>query len=213
MIYELSVVCRGDAGDDVVASVNAMVKEVLDAEKGAELLVQDNWGRLTLAQPTSAGETKGTYLYYMFQSPGQSNVELGRRLGINEGVSRHMIFVIGEDRFKDQIVKGLKTPYSKVYRGSVVDVKDGEEGPEAGEDMDKDRRKFSKRKSCWFTAKKIRADWKDPATYSWLINEFGKISPSRVSGIARKHQRFATDAIKRARQLGISSHLSNRFAE
>ncbi|OFZ37462.1 MAG: 30S ribosomal protein S18 [Bdellovibrionales bacterium RIFOXYD12_FULL_39_22] len=55
--------------------------------------------------------------------------------------------------------------------------------------------------------------WKDPATYSWLISEFGKISPARVSGISRKYQRRITSEIKMARQLGIASYLSNRIAE
>ncbi|MEI8347856.1 MAG: 30S ribosomal protein S18 [Pseudomonadota bacterium] len=80
-------------------------------------------------------------------------------------------------------------------------------------DVEKDRRNFSKRKSCWFTAKKICADWKDPGTYSWLISEFGKITPARISGISAKHQRIVTQTIKRALQLGLCSQLSGRIAQ
>jgi small subunit ribosomal protein S6 len=54
---------------------------------------------------------------------------------------------------------------------------------EAGRDLDKDRKMFSRRKSCWFSAKKTSPDWKDPSSYAWLVNEFGKISPARVTGL------------------------------
>lgn len=210
MIYELAVVCRGDATDETAAAINGIVKDVVSSD-GGEILVQDNWGRLSLAQPTSEKETKGLFLYYLYQSNGQQNKELTRRFGINESVSRHMVLVLGDDTQKEAVVKGYKTPYSKTHKGSVLDSTDEDGAPE--EDLNKDRKRFAKRRSCWFTARKIKADWKDPATYSWLVNEFGKISPARVSGIARKHQRYATDAIKRARQLGIASHLSGKFAE
>ncbi|OFZ28009.1 MAG: 30S ribosomal protein S18 [Bdellovibrionales bacterium RIFOXYB1_FULL_37_110] len=76
-------------------------------------------------------------------------------------------------------------------------------------DIEKDRRRFARRRNCWFIARGIKADWKDPKTYMWLINEFGKISPARVSGVSTKHQRFVNSAIKRARQLNIVSHLSD----
>jgi ribosomal protein S18 len=64
--------------------------------------------------------------------------------------------------------------------------------------------------TAFFKSNNIIADWKDPKTYSWLVNEFGKISAARVSGVSRKHQRYVTTAIKRARTLGIISHISSR---
>ncbi len=67
--------------------------------------------------------------------------------------------------------------------------------------------------TCWFTTNKITADWKDPKTYAWLVNEFGKISPARVSGVSRKHHRWAESAIKRARNIGLISHLAGNTAE
>ena len=107
-------------------------------------------------------------------------------------------------------MENYKCPFSTgKYKGSVTDsLKD-----DAEETVEKDRRKFARKKSCWFTAKKVKADWKDPGTYAWLINEFGKITPARVSGISRKHQRFADYAIKRARQVGLASSLTGRIAE
>jgi ribosomal protein S18 len=71
---------------------------------------------------------------------------------------------------------------------------------------------FSKRKSCYFSAKKTQPDWKDPSTYSWLVNEFGKISPARVTGLRPKYQRMATSAIKRGRCMGLISYMSNNVA-
>ena len=74
------------------------------------------------------------------------------------------------------------------------------------------RKKFARKKTCWFAAKSIKADWKDPKTYGWLVNEFGKISPARVTSISRKHQRFANNAVKRARNIGLISQLSDQTA-
>ena len=71
---------------------------------------------------------------------------------------------------------------------------------------------FARRKSCWFTANKTAPDWKDPMSYAWLVSEFGKISPARVTGISRKMQRLATVNIKRARGIGLLSYMSGRTA-
>ncbi len=209
MIYELSVVTKPELGSEAHAEVSAIVKEVLAQLKG-ELLIQDDWGKYTLAQPFANGTRHGHFHYFMFVAGNTVNAEITRRLGINEGVLRHMIFKLADDeRNKDSLVKNFKSPFSKTHRGSVLDAKKDEE-EEGFEDMEDDRRKFAKRKTCWFTAKKITADWKDPQTWNWLVNEFGKISPARVSGISKKHQRFSNAAIKHARQLGISSYISNR---
>lgn len=213
MIYELSVVTKPELGAEAHAQIAEIVKDTLKGFEG-ELLIADDWGRLHLAQPYANGAKHGHFHYFMFKSNTQANTELARRFGINEGVLRSMIFNIGEDAEKETLVKNFKSPLSKQYRGSVLDNNKNEDDEEGGfEDMEDDRRKFAKRKSCWFTAKKIKADWKDPQTWNWLVSEFGKISPARVSGISKKHQRFANSAIKHARQLGISSYLSNRTAD
>jgi small subunit ribosomal protein S6 len=211
MIYELSVVTKSELGSEAHAQMTEIVKSALKDYQG-ELLLADDWGRLELAQPYANGAKHGHFHYFIYQSNTQANTELHRRFGINEGVLRSLIFNLGEDDKKDSIVKNFKCPFSKTHRGSVLDNKKDEE-EEMFEDMEEDRRKFAKRKSCWFTAKKIKADWKDPQTWNWLVSEFGKISPARVSGISKKHQRFSNSAIKHARQLGISSYLSNRTAE
>jgi len=211
MIYELSVVTKPELGAESHAQMTDLVKDALKGFEG-ELLLADDWGRLELAQPYASGAKHGHFHYFIFKSNTQVNTEILRRLGINEGVLRSLVFNLGEDDKKDSIVKNFKSPFSKAHRGSVLDNKKDDE-EEMFEDMEEDRRKFAKRKSCWFTAKKIKADWKDPQTYSWLVSEFGKISPARVSGISKKHQRFSNAAIKHARQLGIASYLSNRIAD
>lgn len=81
-----------------------------------------------------------------------------------------------------------------------------------GYDVDKDRKMFAKKKSDWFIAKKTSPDWKDPSTYSWLVNEFGKISPARVTGLTPKNHRLAVAAIKRGRAMGLISYLSSHTA-
>jgi small subunit ribosomal protein S6 len=211
MIYELSVVTKPELGSEAHVQMTEIVKDALKGFDG-ELLLADDWGKLHLAQPYANGAKHAHFHYFIYKSNTQANTELARRFGINEGVLRSLIFVIGEDTEKETLVKNFKSPFSKTHRGSVLDNKKDDE-EEGFEDMEDDRRKFAKRKSCWFTAKKIKADWKDPQTWNWLVSEFGKISPARVSGISMKHQRFSNSAIKHARQLGISSYLSNKVAE
>jgi small subunit ribosomal protein S6 len=205
MIYELAVVARADLNEDSLAKVKQTVHDVVKAHEG-EVLIEDDWGSLNLAQPTREGLKQGHYFYYIFNANNANNVELARRFRISEDVVRHMVINLGEESDREAIVKAYRTPFSKTYRGSALD---DSKGDKEGDNP----RKFARRKDCYFRAHQIKADWKDPATYSWLINEFGKISPARVSGVSRKHQRFATTAIKRARQVGISSYVSGRISE
>lgn len=205
MIYELALVADATLGDEKVASLNEMISAVV-GEFSGEVLIQDDWGVKKMAQATSEGVEKGRFLYFIYNADTTCNKEISRRLGINEDVIKRIFVKLGNET--DKVVKAYKTPFSKKYNGSQTDVIEEKFG-----EMEKDRKKFARRKSCWFSAKDIKADWKDPATYSWLINEFGKISPARISGTSRKHQRFVTTAIKRARQVGIVSHMSNNIAE
>lgn len=76
-------------------------------------------------------------------------------------------------------------------------------------EMEKDRKVFVRRKVCWFCAKKIEPDWKDSNTYLWVVNEFGKISPSRITGVCPKHQRSVSRSIKRSRCIGLIKYTSN----
>jgi len=205
MIYELALVAKPESSEDQVKSLTDLVNSVITEFKG-ETLLTDDWGKLQFAQPTKSGGVAGRFIYFIYKSNDEgTGRELQRRFGINEEILRSMTIKLGEDAKQEEILKAYKCPYSKSNNGSVVDEGDDKEGV-------KERRRFAKRRTCWFTAKEISADWKDPKTFGWLINEFGKISPARVSGISRKHQRFADAAIKQARNIGIASYVSNRFA-
>ena len=204
MIYELSLVAKADLGEDALASLKQIVTETAKSFEG-EIVVEDDWGRLILAQPTRKGVGSGHFLYFLFSANNRCNTELARRFRINEDILRHLLVARGGDSEREALVKAYKTPFSKNYHGSATKIegKDGEEP---------NPRKFARRRTCYFRANNICADWKDPDTYTWLINEFGKISPGRVSGVSTKHQRFVTAAIKRARQIGIVGHMSNHVA-
>ena len=194
MIYELAYVLRTEAGDDVKTKLAETIKSTITDAQG-EVLIEDDWGVKTFAQPTSKGITKGHYAYLMFSSTTNVNEELERRLRISEDVLKFIVVNLGSEAEKEQIVKGYKNP--------------AHSSTEGGQDSDKERKMFSKRKSCWFSAKKTSPDWKDPSSYAWLVNEFGKISPARVTGLRPKYQRMATTAIKRGRCMGMISHMSN----
>lgn len=202
MIYETAFVVRPDASEEVVNSVKNSLSEVFK-EFGAEVLVNDAWGVKTFAQPTESGLKKGAYHYVMYKGAGALNAEILRRFGISEHIVRHIIVKLGEDKDQDAIVKNYKNPNHATEAG---------ESDEDGMGDDKDKKMHSKRKSCWFSAKKTSPDWKDPKSYSWLVNEFGKISPARVSGLTPKFQRRANESIKRGRNMLLISYQSNEIA-
>jgi len=61
-----------------------------------------------------------------------------------------------------------------------------------------------KRKSCSMCAEKLTAlDYKDTLRLRRFITERGKIVPRRISGNCAKHQRWLTDAVKRARVIAL----------
>ncbi len=204
MIYETAFVVRPDASEEVVNSVKASLGEAFK-EFGAEILVTDSWGVKTFAQQTESGLKKGAYHYFMYKGAGNLNHEIERRFKINENLVRHLIIKLGEDKHQAEIVKNYKNPNHSQATGDVDD-----EGGFGGED--KDKKMHSKRKSCWFSAKKTSPDWKDPKSYSWLVNEFGKISPARITGLTPTFQRRANEAIKRGRNMLLISYQSNETA-
>lgn len=205
MIYETAFVVRPDATEEAVASVKNTFAEALK-EFGAEVLVTDSWGVKTFAQPAESGLKKGAYHYFMYKGAGNLNAEIERRFRINEALVRFLIVKLGEDKHQAEIVKNYKNPNHTQVSGDL-----DEEGGFAGGE-DKDKKMHSKRKSCWFSAKKTSPDWKDPKSYSWLVNEFGKISPARITGLTPTFQRRANESIKRGRNMLLISYQSNEIA-
>ena len=61
-----------------------------------------------------------------------------------------------------------------------------------------------KRKSCSICMEKLTAlDYKDTLRLRKYITERGKIVPRRISGNCAKHQRWLTEAVKRARVIAL----------
>jgi small subunit ribosomal protein S18 len=54
-------------------------------------------------------------------------------------------------------------------------------------------------------------DYKDTKLLMHYISERGKIVPSRISGASQKDQRRLTQAIKRARHLGLVPFVRNNL--
>jgi len=54
-------------------------------------------------------------------------------------------------------------------------------------------------------------DYKDTKTLMHYVSERGKIVPSRISGVSQKDQRKLTQAIKRARHLGLVPFVRNNL--
>ncbi|WP_372654071.1 30S ribosomal protein S18 [Halobacteriovorax sp.] len=207
MIYELAIVAKTETTEEQRTAIQTMVAEVVGANAG-EVLLTDDWGNKHFAQATSKGVKTGHYLYFIYSGNGTANLEIERRLKINETIIKTMMVKIAETVEEGtELAKKFKSPFSKKFNGSILDENDSDS------DLEKDKKRFSRRKSCWFASNNITPDWKDPKTYAWLINEFGKINPGRVSGISRKAHRLADNAIKRARNMGVVSHITNTLAE
>ena len=66
------------------------------------------------------------------------------------------------------------------------------------------KRKTKRKKVCGFCADKIMLlDYKDTMRFRRFVTERGKIFPRRNSGLCAKHQRVLSNAIKRARYIGL----------
>ncbi|MGL4549095.1 30S ribosomal protein S18 [Eubacterium aggregans] len=68
-----------------------------------------------------------------------------------------------------------------------------------------------RRKVCEFCERKEDfVDYKDVATLNKYISERGKILPRRATGTCAKHQRAATEAVKRARNIALLPYTTNQ---
>ena len=91
MIYELCCIANVDSGEAELSRITNIIKESLTS-LGGNLLLEDDWGVKTFAQPTSAKRVKGHYVYWIFQADGNVNTEILRRLKIDESVLKYAIF-------------------------------------------------------------------------------------------------------------------------
>ena len=71
------------------------------------------------------------------------------------------------------------------------------------------RRPFHRRrKTCPFSGPSApKIDYKDTRLLSRYISERGKIVPSRITAVSAKKQRELSQAIKRARHLGLMPYV------
>jgi small subunit ribosomal protein S18 len=67
---------------------------------------------------------------------------------------------------------------------------------------------FRRRKSCPFSGKNAPViDYKDVRLLQGFMSERGKIVPSRITAVSAKKQRELSQAIKRARHLGLLPYI------
>jgi len=68
--------------------------------------------------------------------------------------------------------------------------------------------RFSARKSCPFSGKNApKIDYKDVRLLQGFMSERGKIVPSRITAVSAKKQRELSQAIKRARHIGLLPYI------
>lgn len=80
----------------------------------------------------------------------------------------------------------------------------GDRGPRPGGSRDGGRKFFRRRKVCKFCVEKIDGiNYKDFRLLSQFINERGKITPRRITGVCTPHQHRLTAAIKQARNIAL----------
>ncbi len=70
--------------------------------------------------------------------------------------------------------------------------------------MVKSKNTIHKKKFCYFCNKNIKyIDFKDTQILQRFISSYSKIVPRKRSGVCSKHQRKLSQAIKRARFMGL----------
>ncbi|MCC7441205.1 MAG: 30S ribosomal protein S18 [Bdellovibrionales bacterium] len=68
---------------------------------------------------------------------------------------------------------------------------------------------FGRKKACRFcTENDYQMDYKNVRILGSLLSEHGRIVPRRITGNCAHHQRQATTALKRARQLALLGYVS-----
>lgn len=83
----------------------------------------------------------------------------------------------------------------------------GDRGGRGGPGGPRGRRRFPRRKVCFFTLTKAEyIDYKDVKTLQRFVTPAGKILPRRMTGTCAKFQRLLTSAIKRARQVALLTY-------
>lgn len=71
-------------------------------------------------------------------------------------------------------------------------------------------RKENRKKFCRFKKNGIKyIDYKDPDFLAKLLNDQGKILPSRITGTSAKYQRKVSQAVKRARHLALLPYVTD----
>ncbi|HUG48300.1 MAG TPA: 30S ribosomal protein S6 [Candidatus Limnocylindria bacterium] len=87
--YELMVVLRPDAPEDVVQGViDRATRSVINA--GGQIIKVSPWGRRRLAYPIGQYR-EGSYFIVVFDSPPEAVAELERSLNITEEVMRQLV--------------------------------------------------------------------------------------------------------------------------
>ena len=81
-----------------------------------------------------------------------------------------------------------------------------------GRDDNKNSPFEERRKFCPFSQKNSPLiDYKDIKLLSRYVSEKGKIVPSRITNVSRSKQKILSEAIKRARFLGLMSFTNKSF--
>ena len=66
-------------------------------------------------------------------------------------------------------------------------------------------------KTCPFCESRIRfVDYKDDRLLARFITDYGKILPSRLSGVDARHQRQLSKAVKKARYLALLPYVKGQ---
>ena len=66
MIYECALVAKADLPEEKINELVQVVKGAL-SENDGEMLLEDDWGKITFAQPTANGDKRGHFYYFIYR--------------------------------------------------------------------------------------------------------------------------------------------------
>ena len=93
--FETVLILRPDTLQEGVLELNNKIKELIEADEGRMLLVE-NWGKRRLAYEIRK-QLKGIYMYYQFLGHGPLIKEMERNFRLTESVIRHFTTRIDEN--------------------------------------------------------------------------------------------------------------------
>ncbi len=102
-VYEILFIADPNLGEPEVDALTAQVQGYVEKE-GGRVRTVEKWGKKRLAYVVKK-HREGSYVLIVFEGGGVSVKEIERRIGVTDGVIRHLTVRVDEDLRKAETAK------------------------------------------------------------------------------------------------------------